>query len=564
MAIVLTTGDAPRRAAAARVRLGTTGWTVTAVVVALFVALPVIVVAAAALAPSAGIWEHLASTVLGRYVGNSLALMLLVGAGTLVIGTGTAWLVTMCQVPGARVLEWALLLPMAVPAYVLAYTYTGLLDVAGPVQSAIRDMTGLSARDYWFPNVRSLGGAAVMLTLVLYPYVYLLARAAFLQQSVCVLEVGRTLGCSPWRAFLRIALPLARPALVAGVSLALMETLGDFGTVRYFEVDTFTTAIFRTWLGLGDPVGAAQLAAMLLFFVGLLAALERVERGGRRFHHTSTRYRPLPRFELSPLRRALALAACAAPILLGFVIPGVQLAAWAIEQGVPDARMLTYARHSVILATIAAVLAVGIALVLAYGVRIGGGVAQRTATRMAGLGYAVPGSVVAVGTLLPLSMLDHTIDGWARQFFGVSTGLVLSGTIIALLYAYLVRFLGVALNSVESGLAKVTPSMDAAARSLGTSPGRTLRRVHLPMIAPAALTAGLLVFVDVMKELPATTIVRPFNFDTLAVKAFEFASDERLREAGLPSLAIMACGILPVILLSRAIGRTRPGQHAGS
>lgn len=549
----------------ARVRLGLrwpSGWAVLAGTLALLFAFPVAMVLLLALAPSAGVWSHLADTVLTRYVTNSLLLMLGVGGGTLVVGVVCAWLVTMCRFPGRRFFEWALFLPMAVPAYVLAYTYTGLLDVTGPVQQGLRTFTGWAVQDYWFPPVRSLGGAVAMLVLVLYPYVYLLARAAFLEQSVCVLEIGRTLGRGAWSGFFRLALPLARPAIATGVALAIMETLGDFGTVQYFAVDTFTTGIFRTWLGLGNPAAAAQLAAILLLFIAGCVVVERRSRRDARFHHTSTRYRPLPRHALTGGRALAATLACLLPILLGFVVPAVQLVMWASAGADQlDARFFATAGNSLLLASTTALAAVVLAVLLAYGMRLGPTPFQRLATRASGLGYAIPGSVVAVGVLMPFSWADNLLDAWTRATFGISVGLLLSGTIFALIFAYLVRFLAIAFNTVEASLAKVTPSMDAAARSLGQSPVATLWRVHMPMMGGSLLTAGLLVFVDVMKELPATLIMRPFDFDTLAVKAFELASDERLAEAALPALAIVTVGIVPVILLSRAISRARPGAH---
>lgn len=542
------------------------GWTLFAVGTAALFALPVVMVGAAALTPAGDTWRHLADTVLPLYVTNSVILMLGVGLGTAVVGAGTAWLVTMCRFPGQRLFEWALFLPMAVPAYVLAYAYTGLFDVAGPVQGLLRDLTGWSVRDYWFPDIRSMPGAIAMMVLVLYPYVYLVSRAAFLEQSVCVLEIGRTLGCSPWGAFWRLGLPLARPALATGVALSLMEALGDFGTVQYFAVDTFTSGIFRTWLGLGDPISAAHLAAMLLVAVAGLMLAERYARGAARFHHTTTRYRPLPRLPLRPLGALLAMAACALPVLLGFVLPATALAVWALgEDGMALAPFLIYARNTLILAVPTALLAVGLAVVLGYGQRLGLSAIGRVAIRVAAMGYAIPGAVIAVGVLVPVASLDNAVDAWMRAHFGISTGLVLTGSIAAVVFAYLVRFLAVAFNTVESGLEKVTPSMDAAARSLGRSPLDTLRRVHLPMMRASLTTAALLVFVDVMKELPATLMMRPFNFDTLAIKAYELASDERLAEAALPSLAIVAVGVVPVILMSRAIAKARPGsQSAGS
>lgn len=526
------------------------------------VALPVLVVAGFVFVPTGAVWDHLASTVLPRYVANSLLLMMGVGCGVLVIGVGTAWLVTLCQFPGRRTFEWALLLPFAVPAYVIAYSYATLLDYAGPVQTALRDFFGWGRADYWFPQLRSLEGAIVMMTLVLYPYVYLLSRAAFLEQSACVLEVSRTLGCSPWRSFFRVALPLARPAVAAGVAVALMETLNDFGAVQHFGVDTFTTGIYRTWLGMGEPAAAAQLAAILMLFIAAVFLLERWSRGRRGFAQSSTRYRALPRYPLTGLRAGLAMLACALPVLLGFIVPAASLArgVWLTADKYVDARFLEYAFNSFTLAAIAAVLAVGVAVLMAYALRLRHTAVTLAAVRVAGMGYAVPGSVIAVGVMLPLAWIDNTIDGWMRATFGLSTGLIFSGTIYAVISAYLVRFLALSFNTVEASLTKVTANMDYAARSLGHGPAATLRRVHMPMIRGSLLTAGLLVFVDVMKELPATLVLRPFNFDTLATRTYELAADERLNEAANSALAIVIVGIVPVILLSRIIARSRPGH----
>lgn len=553
--------DAPSRAAFG-LRPGTAAWIIPMMLVAMLVAAPVLVVVAHVFVPAGEVWAHLADTVLPRYVANSLWLMVGVGAGTLVIGVGTAWLVTMCRFPGARLFEWGLLLPLAVPAYVIAYTYTGLLDYAGPVQVTLRELFGWrSARDYWFPQVRSLGGAVTMLTLTLYPYVYMLSRAAFLEQSICVLEAGRTLGCGPWRSFRTIALPLARPAIAAGLALALMETLNDFGTVHFFAVDTFTTGIYRTWLGLGQPAVAAQLGAVLMLFIFALVLVERWSRGRARFHHTTSRYRRLPRHPLGGVRGVLAVLACFIPVFLGFLLPAGVLAKWALEtaSATVDGHFFRLAANSFTLAAAAAVFAVVIALLMAYGHRLHPSRPATVAMRLASLGYAVPGSVIAVGTLLPLAWLDNSIDQWMRSTFGVATGLLLTGSIAALVYAYLVRFLAVSFNTVEASLAKITAGMEGAARTLGHGPLATLRRVHVPVMRGSIITAALLVFVDVMKELPATLIMRPFNFDTLAIRAFELASDERLTDASTPALAIVMVGIVPVVLLSMAIARSRPG-----
>lgn len=543
-----------------RVRVG--GWTLATLLIAALVALPVLAVGSRIFVPTGGVWQHLVDTVLAEYLLNTLRLVLGVGAGTLVIGVGTAWLVTMCRFPGSRMLEWALLLPMAVPAYVMAYVYTDLLQFVGPVQTALREAFHWTRHDYWFPDIRTVEGAAAMMALVLYPYVYLLSRAAFLEQSVCVLEVSRTLGRGPWRSFFTVALPLARPGIVAGLALVLMEVLADFGTVQYFAVNTFVTGIYRTWFAMGQPVVAAQLASVLMLFVLVLLVMERWSRRRARYHHTTTRYRRLPKHDLTGWRAAAALAACGLPLFLGFLLPAGLLVRMALTAG--DAAFgpmfLALARNSFALAALAAVLAVALALVLAYGQRLHPTPVLKAAVRVAAMGYAIPGSVIAVGVLIPFAQLDNAVDAFLRQTIGVSSGLLLSGTIVAVLYAYLVRFLAVSFNTIEASLGKIRPTMDFASRVLGHTAGRTLVRVHAPIMWGSLLTAGLLVFVDVMKELPATMIVRPFNFDTLAVRVYTLASDERLTEAATGALAIVAVGILPVILLSLSISRSRPGQ----
>jgi iron(III) transport system permease protein len=547
-------------------RLGRpSGWTVAAWAVALAVATPVITVFSHVFLPKGDIWAHLAETVLGSYVANSVLLMLIVGIGVLLVGVPAAWMVTLCRFPGRRFFEWALLLPMAMPAYVVAYTYVGLLDYAGPVQTALRNALGMPDGLRWMPDVRNLPGAALMLILVLYPYVYLLARAAFLEQSACVLEVSRTLGCSPAKGFFRVALPLARPALAAGAALAVMEALNDFGTVQYFGVDTMATGIYRIWRGLGDPDAAAQLAALLLLFVFAAFGFERWSRGRRSFAHTSSRYRPLPRYALKGWLKAGAIFGCALPILLGFVAPAAVLGGWALAH--PEywlrASFLLLVRNSFVMAGLAAILGVALAVLLAYALRLHATKATTLAVRIAGMGYAIPGTVLAIGVLLPFAELDHAINRWARASLGVSPGLILSGTLVAVTFAYLVRFLTTSLNAVEASLGKITRSMDHAARSLGRGPGSTLWSVHLPMMRGSLLTAATLIFVDVLKELPATLVLRPFNFDTLATVTYNLASDERLAEAAGPAIAIVAVGVIPVIMLSHAIGHSRPGCDEG-
>ncbi|WP_086830800.1 ABC transporter permease [Halomonas aestuarii] len=540
-----------------------TVWNALTIGIALIVALPVIVVLAHLFMPTDGIWQHLGSTVLPRYLGNTLFLVVTVGLGTFVIGTGTAWLVVMCRFPGRRLFEWGLLLPLAVPTYVIAYAYTDFLQFAGPLQTWLRETFGWSAGDYFFPDIRSLWGAATLITLVLYPYVYMLARAAFLEQSVCVLDVGRTLGRGPWRLFTSVALPLARPAIVGGVSLALMETLNEFGAVQYFGVDTFTTGIYRTWFGMGEQVAAAQLAACLLAFVIALVLLERWSRGKRRYFHTTGRYQHLPEFVLHGWRAWATTLACLVPVLLGFLIPCALLGYLSFQGGdsLFGAAFLEFAGNSLLLAALASVVAVSLALLLSYGARLNPGRVTRVATRVAAMGYAVPGSVVAVGILIPFVWMDHQINDLMKGQFGIVVGLLLSGSAFILIYAYLVRFLAVSFNAIEASLGKVTPSMDAASRTLGQTASGTLRKVHTPIMRGSLIAAGILVFVDVMKELPATVILRPFNFDTLAIRAHSLAADERLAEASTSSLAIVAVGILPVVLLSIAMRRSRPGSR---
>ena len=525
--------------------------------------LPVIVIAASVFLSSGDIWRHLYDTVLAEYVSNSLLLALGVGCLSLPLGVIPAWLVTLYRFPGSRQLEWALLLPLAMPAYIIAYTYTGLLDVAGPLQSWLREVFAWQYGDYWFPDIRSLPGAILMLSLVLYPYIYLLARAAFLEQSASVVEVARTLGVRPAAAFFRVVLPLARPAIIVGLSLVLMETLADYGTVQYFGVATFTTGIFRTWFGLGSSIAAAQLSALLMLFVLFLIILEQYSRRQSRYYDTGNRYGRLEQKPLRGLSGFPALAVCVLPVLFGFLIPAGQLLLWAIQtwRASVDAGFLTLVGNSIELALITAVLAAILALAISYARRLQPGIMTNSANRLLGMGYAVPGAVIAVGVLIPFTWLDRNLSHWFTLLFDADPGLLLSGTIAILVFAYLVRFLALSLNTVDAGLAKIKPSMDEAGRSLGVSGFRLLRRVHIPILRGSLLTAVLLVFVDVLKELPATLILRPFNFNTLAVRAYELANEERLADAALPALAIVLAGIIPVIILSRAISQSR-STHA--
>ena len=520
-------------------------------------AIPVLVILFSLLQPQWEVWTHLRQTVLWLYISNSLLLAFGVGFGALLLGTGSAWLVSQYEFPGRRLLEWMLLLPLAIPAYIIAYTYTGLLDFAGPVQTQLRDWFGWRYGDYWFPEIRSLGGAILMLSLVLYPYVYMLARNGFREQAASLQEASRTLGLTTRQHFWQVALPLARPAILTGTALAMMEAFADYGTVQYFGVDTFTTGIFRTWFGLNNSLAAAQLAAMLTSFVLFLLVLEQWSRRKIRYYHQGQKDSRTPRKVLTGGRGLLVLGLCLLPLLFGFVVPAVQLSwwAWATWKDTLDERFVQLVWNSFSLAALAALLAVLLAVIFAYARRLRRDWLVLIPVRLAALGYAIPGTVIAIGVMLPLAFLDRHIDLLAEQWFGVRTGLLFSGTLFALLLAYSVRFLAVSLHSVEAGLQRIRPNMDQAARSLGCSPRQVLWRVHVPLLRGSVLTALLLVFVDVLKELPATLILRPFNFNTLAVRTFELASDERLADASLSALAIVLVGLLPVIILARSMER---------
>ncbi|MEG0822159.1 MAG: iron ABC transporter permease [Burkholderiaceae bacterium] len=545
------------------------GTAVAAIVAGLIVGLPVVSVLASFFSTEAtrDTLLHLASTIIPRAALETAALSVLVLAGVVLLGAPAAWLVAATDFPGRRWFEWGLLLPMAMPAYIVAYAYTDFLQFSGPLQTLLRESFGWGRGDYWFPEIRSLPGAAFVFAVVLYPYVYLLARTAFMARTASMMDAARGLGLSPWSAWWRVNLPLARPAIAAGALLALMETIADYGAAQYFGLQTFTTSVMRAWFSLGDRVAASQLAGVLLMVVLVIVALESRARGRARFFTPTASQRPALRSPLAGARGWVATLVCSVPVVVGFVAPVILLVrllvpAWETVQWT---RYLGWLANTVLIAAAAAALALVFVLLLAYSQRMvtrgAPGWLVKLSVRVMSLGYAVPGAVIAVGILVPLAGLDRQIDSLARGVAGSGTGLLLTGSVFALLYGYLVRYFAVAYQPVETGLARITPAMDASARSLGASPAEVFRRIHLPILAPSVLAAALLVFVDVMKELPATLLLRPFNFDTLAVVAYQFAADERLGEAAAPSLTIVAAGVLPVILLSRAIARA--GQ-AGS
>ncbi len=546
-------------------RVASPAWTFVVALILAVVALPIATILLLAVTPSENIWPHLVRTVLPGSVSRTLFLAGGVAAIAFAVGTGAAWLVTMYRFPGRGILDQLLVLPLAVPTYIVAYCYVELFDYAGPVQSELRYLFGWTRpTEYWFPQVRSLGGAIFMMSAVLYPYVYLTARASFAQQSVCALEVARTLGRSPLGAFLEVALPLARPAIAAGVALVVMECLNDLGAVQYLGVQTLSASIYATWVQRSNLGGAAQLAAVMLIFVAALLAVERRTRAGGRVHHTTGRYRAIPFHDLEGWKGLAAGVLLALPFAVGFIVPLLVLAHNAVTHAssVAGSAYLSAARNSLLLASIAGLLAVTIALMLGYARRVAGNGFIRPTVRLAGLGYAIPGTVLAIGLLIPLAGIDNAIDAFSRDTFGFSTGLLLSGSLVAITIAYVIRFLAVALGQIDGGLERISPSLDAASRTLGESALSTLWRVHLPLLLPPLGAAALLVFVDCMKELPATLLLRPFNFETLATHVYGLASIEQLEQAAPGALTIVLVGLVPVLLLHRAIAGGRPGSRS--
>jgi iron(III) transport system permease protein len=524
-------------------------WRLASFIVAAIVAAPILVVALSWFTPAGDVWRHLVQTVLGELLLNTVVLMLGVGGGVFLLGAGLAWLTTMYDFPGRRLFDWALMLPLAIPAYVLAFVAVALLDFSGPVQGSLRALFGGSD---WFPPIRSAGGVITVMVLAFYPYVYMLARAAFLAQGRRMLETGRVLGLAPRAAFLRVALPMARPALAAGVALALMEALADFGAVAIFNYDTFTTAIYKSWLGLFSLPAAAQLASLLLLFVAVALIGERQLRGRARYHVT-LRHGREQRYRLAGARAAGAAIACALVLLLAFVIPVGQLFYWAWDSARVDldARYLRFFLNTVALGAAAAIVTTFCALLLAYTYRLKPDRWVAGAVRFATLGYALPGSVLAVGIMVSFVWLDRQFAQWLQSIFGIAIGPLLTGSLLALLLAYGVRFMAVAHGPIDSSFERIKPSLWQAARSLGASNREILWRVSIPLLRTGLLSAALLVFVEVMKELPATLLLRPFGWDTLATRIFEMTSEGQWERAALPALTLVLAGLIPVVMLVR-------------
>ncbi len=563
--VVRRLGGVPERVLVWRARRrASPGWTATVAAIVAVMLMPVAAIFWISLAPSGDAWSHLVATVLPEALVTTLLLAIGVGILTLVTGTAAAWLVTMYRFPFRGAVDRLLVIPLAMPSYITAYCYVDLLDFAGPVQTALRGLFGwTSPADYWFPDIRSTGGAVFVLGSVLYPYVYLTARASFVQQSVCALEVARTLGRTPMGTFWSVALPLARPALAAGVSLVLMESLNDLGAVQHLGVQTLTASIYATWLQRSNIVGAAQLAAVMMICVTAVIVIERLARREAMSHHTTGRYRSIPFQDIEGWRGYAAAALSVLPFVGGFGIPLVILLdnAATHHDRFLSLDFLSASLNSLMLGVLAAIAAVVIALFLAYARRVAGNGFIRPAVRAAGLGYALPGTVLAIGLIVPLSGLDNWVDGLVREHFGVSTGLILSGSLAALTLAYVIRFLAVALGGIDAGMDRISPNLDAAARSLGETALSALKRVHLPLLVPALGSAALLVFVDTMKELPATLLLRPFDFDTLATYVYGLAALEQFEEATPGALAIVVVGLVPVLLLHQAVAGGRAGHR---
>ncbi|HEX2017656.1 MAG TPA: iron ABC transporter permease [Aurantimonas sp.] len=532
------------------------GYLVGTALVALTVILPIAALMVIALTGRSANWAHLSQTVLPEASRITLLLMLGIALVAGTTGVVTAWLVATFQFPGRRTFAWALVLPLAVPTYIAAYCFVEFLHFTGPVQSAVRDVFGFQTRqDYWFPDVRSLGGAIFVLSSVLYPYIFLTVRMVFVMQGRKAGDVARTLGASRAAVFLKILLPMARPAIAIGIALALMEAINDIGAVEFLGVRTLTFAVYSTWLNRGDLQGATQIALMMLGVIVFLVLVERLARRQQRFTiHRGDR----PQTGREPLSGWKGLAAaliCLAPILAGFGIPLYVLGDYALSRiyQLNDPQLWRALRNTVMIAGTAGLFTVAAGFFMAYGIRLTRSRRLSALVRVGALGYAVPGTVLAIGILIPLAAFDNFVDAHMREWFGVSTGLLLSGSGFAIVYACFVRFMAMGHGAIESGFSKLSPHLDMAARTLGRSPGGTLRQILLPLMRPALLTAFLLVFVDAAKELSATILLRPFNFETLATFVYAQTSRAAFEDGAVAALMIVLVGILPVILLTRSI-----------
>jgi iron(III) transport system permease protein len=536
--------------------------TMAALVTAVIVFMPIAAIFIIGFSADPDNWQHMMTNVIPRAGLRTFWLLLFTGLITAIVGVGSAWLVASCEFPLRRFLSPALVLPLAIPSYLAAYAFGEFLDFTGPVQTAYRALFGFtSARDYRFFDVKSLSGAVLVMSAVLYPYVYLACRSMFLMQGRAAADVARTLGSSPLRVFARIQVPMARPAIMIGLTLVMMETLNDIGAVEYLGVQTLTFSVYDTWLNRGSLAGAAQIACFMLVIVAGLLIVERMARRRQRFssHKTTAIVTDAVRLRLSGVKAVFATLFCLVPILVGFVVPVFVMGGFALRriEDFLEPRLLDALWHSTLVSSAAALITVVLAFVLSYAARTDRSRVALGAGRLAALGYGIPGTVLGIGVLIPLATFDNALDGWLRQSFGMSTGLLLSGTGFAIVYAYTVRFLTMAEGTIDAGFQKLSPHLDMAARTLGRSGLQTLRQVLLPNLRPAVLTAALLVFIETLKELSATILLRPFNFNTLATLVYEDASRGMAQDASVAAMIIIAAGLIPVILVSRSLDDKR-------
>ncbi|WP_413285140.1 ABC transporter permease [Vibrio sp. MA40-2] len=530
-------------------------WKTSSGSLALLLVLPILAIFYLALGDSGDLFEHLLSTVMPTYIYNTVVLVIGVLILSLLFGVPSAWLMAMCRVPGEKILQWMLVLPLAMPGYIAGYIFTDWFDFAGPIQVLIRDLTGWSGGEYWFPDMRTLGGATVVLALVFYPYVYLMARAAFMEQNASLLQSARLLRCSPFQSFRRISLPLARPSIAVGLSLVAMETIGDFGTVSYFAVNTLTTAVYDTWLGYSNLNAAAKISAIMLLVVILLLSTERYSRRKQKLFQSSFNSHEDMKYQLVGWKKYAALIWCWGLVSIAFILPIGQLLIYAYKYFSQSwtEEFRQYALNSLQVSISAALIAILVALTVNFHHRLQSNRLSISFLRLASLGYAVPGTVLAIGVMAPVLTMDHWINDLAKMMDWGRPGLVLSGSMFAMIFAMVVRFSAVAIGSIESSLNKISPSMDMASRTMGCNPNQMLKRVHFPLVRRGILVAGLLVFIESMKELNAALLLRPFNFETLATYVYNFVSDEHLELGALPAILLILVGLIPLIVINRSL-----------
>lgn len=530
-------------------------WKTSSGVLALLLVLPILAIFTTAVGETNELFSHLMSTVMPTYAFNTVALVAGTMALSLLFGIPSAWVMAMCRIPGERVLQWALVLPLAMPGYIVGYIFTDWFDFAGPIQILLRDLTGWGPGDYWFPDIRTLTGAIIVLSLVLYPYVYLLCRAAFMEQNVSLLQSARLLKCSPWESFRRISLPLVRPSIAVGLSLVAMETVGDFGTVSYFAVNTLTTAVYDTWLGYSSLTAAAKISAIMLVVVILLLSTERYSRRKQKLFQNQFSSREDFRYKLTGWKKWLAVSWCWGLVCVAFIFPLGQLVIYAYKYFAQSwtAEFREYALNSLYVSLTAAVIGVLVALIVNFCQRVNPGRKSLAFMRLSSMGYAVPGTVLAIGVMVPVLFMDHLVNDVAKYMDWGRPGLIFSGSMFALIFAMVVRFSAVAIGSIESSLSKVSPSLDMASRTMGCNANTMLWRVHFPLVRRGALIAGLLVFIESMKELNAALLLRPFNFETLATYVYNFASDEHLELAAMPAVLLVLVGLVPLVIVNRSL-----------